>query len=53
MTEKEYVQFMSDPHNEYNCESCPENQGFDSWPGCILPCGQQNCWVTCHCEDLD
>lgn len=43
----EYKQFMYDERNEYCCESCPENRGFDN--NCNHPCGQQNCWVTCHC----
>ena len=47
MERKEYVNFMFNPNNEYKCEGCPENQGFDDWEG-KLPCGQQNCWVTCH-----
>lgn len=42
---KEYKKFMSNIENEYNCEECPENNGFRG----KLPCGQQNCWVTCHC----
>lgn len=45
----EYVDFMFDKKNEFNCENCPENQGFDDWEG-KLPCGQQNCWVSCHCR---
>ena len=47
---KAYLQFMYDRKNEYNCENCPENIGCDSWQG-NLPCGQQNCWVTCHCDN--
>lgn len=44
--------FMTNPDNEYNCPECPENNepgspctrdDFDRH----LPCGQQNCWVTC------
>lgn len=47
--EQSYIRWMYDPDNEGRCESCPENHGFDSWGG-NLPCGQQNCWVTCHCS---
>lgn len=45
---KDYKQFMYNPDNEYNCDVCPENQHRENqqW----LPCGQQNCWVTCHCK---
>lgn len=24
---------------------------FDDWEG-KYPCGQQNCWVTCHCREI-
>ena len=41
-----YKKFMSDPANSHNCGSCPENKGYNG----KLPCGQQNCWVDCHCE---
>lgn len=53
MTEKEvneYLDFMYNPKNSYNCDKCPENSGFDGWEG-KLPCGQQNCWVDCHCRN--
>ena len=44
-----YKEFMWNPLNQYKCDICPENKGqygvrFDH----LLPCGQQNCWVTCH-----
>lgn len=52
MTEKEYVDFMYDRNNEKSCDNCPENRGFDDWGG-NLPCGQQNCWVSCHCAEND
>lgn len=39
---KKYVEFMYNPENEYN---------FDDWEG-KYPCGQQNCWVTCHCGEI-
>lgn len=29
----------------------PENKDFDDWEG-KYPCGQQNCWVTCHCREI-
>ena len=53
MSKKElvaYIKWMCDPENERNCSECPENVGFDDWQG-ELPCGQQNCWVSCHCEN--
>lgn len=49
---EEYVEFMYDSENICKCENCPENIGCDSWGG-NLPCGQQRCWVTCHCESLE
>ena len=48
---KKYVEFMYNPENEYNCDECPENKDFDDWEG-KYPCGQQNCWVTCHCREI-
>lgn len=54
MTEKErreYVEFMYNAENEYACDRCPENRGFEEGSSRIAgPCGQQNCWVTCHCQ---
>ena len=54
--EAAYIEFMYNPANSRNCANCPENRSFDSWGG-NLPCGQQNCWVDCHCagnaEDED
>lgn len=49
---KDYFEFMFNMDNEYKCDHCPENREFDNWEG-KLPCGQQNCWVTCHCESLN
>lgn len=49
MTEKErreYLRWMYDPENSHNCTECPENSGKRR----LLPCGQQNCWVDCHCR---
>ena len=43
---QEYRKFMCNIENEYNCSKCPENRHFNN----SLPCGQQNCWVTCHCK---
>lgn len=48
---KKYVEFMYNPENEFNCDECPENKDFDDWEG-KYPCGQQNCWVTCHCREI-
>lgn len=45
---KAYKAFMYNPDNSMNCQECPENHGFSSFGG-NLPCGQQNCWVDCHC----
>jgi len=44
---KLYVTFMCNKDNEFNCQNCPENNGSTG----KLPCGQQNCWVTCHCKE--
>ena len=50
MTDREqYIAFMYDEINEYNCTECPENRGMDDWQG-RYPCGQWHCWVTCHCR---
>ena len=50
--DNEYVKFMNDKNNEHNCAQCPENAGFDAWPGNRLPCGQFHCWVDLHnCDD--
>lgn len=48
MTKEEYLKFMSNPDNEFKCLECPENRNCDDWDY-KYPCGQQNCWVTCHC----
>lgn len=47
ITVEEYKQFMYNKDNAFNCSECPENRGFDN---CSNPCGQQNCWVHCHCN---
>jgi len=49
MDKKEYIKFMCNPSNEHRCENCPENRGW--FPQAELPCGQQTCWVTCHCRE--
>lgn len=41
-----YKDFMYNPDNVRNCSECPENIGDTN----NLPCGQQNCWVSCHCN---
>ena len=41
-----YRSWMCDEHNSHNCDECPENENRSS----RLPCGQQNCWVDCHCR---
>ena len=48
----EYVRWMCNPDNLYNCEDCPENHGFSRWPETRKPCGQFRCWVAIHCKDL-
>lgn len=42
----DYLAFMYNPENEYHCSECVENYGATGIGQ--LPCGQQNCWVTCH-----
>lgn len=44
---KEYSKFMYNKKNRCNCKECPSNRGVNSWND-QLPCGQYNCWVTCH-----
>lgn len=50
---KAYIEFMYDKNNICNCSECPENPGviFGKPSNTLFdgrPCGQQNCWVTCH-----
>lgn len=45
---KEYIEFMNDAENICNCADCPENNEMDNSK---YPCGQQNCWVACHCQE--
>lgn len=50
MTREEYIAWMYDKGNSHQCEGCPENKGCENYsPDYKLPCGQQNCWVDCHC----
>lgn len=48
---RHYLEFMYNPRNVENCSECPENTGASDWQG-QKPCGQQNCWVSCHCGDM-
>ena len=50
MARTDYINFMCNPKNEDNCIVCPENRDA-AWPEFIKPCGQQNCWVSLHCQD--
>ena len=52
-TQREYVRWMYNPENLYNCEECPENHGFSPWPETRKPCGQFRCWVAIHCKDVE
>lgn len=38
-----YIDFMYNHDNEYNCSECPENFNGNG-------CGLTTCWVTAHCE---
>lgn len=49
---KKYMEFMYNSENSHNCRECPENREFSDWQG-NLPCGQQNCWVDCHCQETE
>lgn len=46
---KKYKEFMSNPENEFNCCECPHNNRENTIDK--YPCGQQNCWVTCHFQE--
>lgn len=51
--EENPMEFLCDPANEDNCESCPLNTDEDlknPWQ-IIKPCGQQNCWVCAYCAE--
>ena len=43
----EWQKFMYNPANKGKCRSWPEKKEFDND---TYPCGQQNCWVTMHCQ---
>ena len=45
-TQNEYIRFMYSENNIGNCGHCPENNGGKG----PRPCNQQNCWVSCHCN---
>jgi hypothetical protein len=47
MENQNYMNFMYNVSNSHNCSECPENKEMQS----KLPCGQQNCWVDCHCKE--
>ena len=51
---KEYCKFMYDENNTGKCNECPHGDDKDhsKYPF-NYPCGQQNCWVTCHCNSKD
>lgn len=46
-----YKAFMYDPKNIMNCVDCPENILLSDKYRDGLPCGQQHCWVSCHCGE--
>lgn len=49
----QYLDFMYNENNYMKCESCPENHGYSvgCGTGSVSPCGQQHCWVECHCKE--
>lgn len=49
---KAYMDFMYNRENEWDCEACPHNRGFDDFQS-RKPCGQWNCWVTAHCDSRE
>lgn len=48
---KAYLDFMYEKANAFKCSECPENRGMRSTDQ-VGPCGQQNCWVNCHCKGV-
>lgn len=50
MTVGVYTDWMRTRSNKFNCSECPENCGIRNRTG--NPCGQQNCWVVCHINQL-
>lgn len=50
MTRDEYIKWMCNPANSHQCDGYPNNREVENYsPDYKLPCGQQNCWVDCHC----
>lgn len=49
---KTYSDWMCDPDNLGNCESCPEQTSRSLCCQGRQHCGQQNCWVAAHCGML-
>lgn len=50
-----YAEWMCDERNEFDCAHCPHaNDGMDKSRAdyVVGPCGQQHCWVTCHCHPV-
>ena len=48
-TREELISYLESWGNEYECDECPYNDGFDRGAsGNCLPCGQYRCWVTIH-----
>lgn len=47
----EYVKWMYNKNNRLKCSECPRNDDLDrNRADRVYPCGQQNCWVDCHCR---
>ena len=53
MSFDETRRWLCDPDNSCNCDECPMNEEFSSWPGTRLPCGQFQCWVDVNNKDSD
>lgn len=50
-----YAAWMYDERNEFRCAECPHaNDGMDKNCADYVagPCGDQYCWVTCHCHHI-
>ena len=47
-----YEGFMYNSKNRLRCSECPDNEGYTSGSSRVYPCGQQNCWVDCHCGQI-
>lgn len=49
ITVEEYLKFMTNEDNLYNCKNCPENVNANERTNSyVQPCGQQCCWVAAH-----